>query len=107
MTKRMKTSLVMGVLLGIVCIVGSIVRSNFEIDYNWVFSLWYNRVLMGFIIGLSLTIRPMFLSLIRGGLIGLIVSFAFYSATNYVDPVSFVAGIIYGIIIEFTLLKIK
>ncbi len=107
MTKRMRTSLIMGALLGVVCIIGSYVRSNFQVDLIWMFSLWYNRLLMGFILGLPLAIKPMKPSLVRGALIGLIVSFAFYSSTGFVDFISFVAGIIYGIIIEYVLVKVR
>lgn len=107
MTKRMRISLIMGALLGVVCIIGSYVRSSFQVDVTWMFSLWYNRLLMGFIIGLPLEIRPMKASLVRGALIGLIVSFAFYSTTGFVDPISFVAGIVYGVIIEYVLVKVR
>jgi putative flippase GtrA len=41
----------------------------------------------------------------RGAILGLIVSFAFYSSTGFNDVVSFLAGIIYGIIIEFVAFK--
>ncbi len=39
-------------------------------------------------------------ALLRGALLGLLVSFAFYSSTEFNDPVSFVAGIFYGVILE-------
>lgn len=33
--------------------------------------------------------------------IGLLVSFAFYSSIGFGDPVGFIAGIVYGVIIEY------
>ncbi|HHX59754.1 MAG TPA: hypothetical protein GX707_03290, partial [Epulopiscium sp.] len=38
--------------------------------------------------------------LVRGGLLGLLVSFAFYSSTDFKDHMSFIAGIVYGVILE-------
>ncbi|MBW8381203.1 MAG: hypothetical protein K0M69_01605, partial [Youngiibacter sp.] len=38
--------------------------------------------------------------LFRGAFLGLLVSFAFYSSTGFEDPISFVAGILYGVILE-------
>jgi hypothetical protein len=42
----------------------------------------------------------------RGALLGLLVSFAFYSSTGFEDVIGFIAGIVYGIIIEFVALKL-
>jgi len=39
--------------------------------------------------------------LARGAVLGLIISFAFYSSTGFADVVSFLAGIVYGVIIEY------
>jgi len=41
----------------------------------------------------------------RGAFIGLVVSFAFYSSTGFDEPVGFIAGIIYGVIIEYVATK--
>lgn len=106
LTKRMKISLATGAGLGVVCIIGALARSGFEADAYWLFALWYNRLLMGFVIGLPLPkIRPKNAAF-RGAFLGLFVSFAFYSATGFGDVVSFLAGVIYGIIIELVALKL-
>ena len=39
-------------------------------------------------------------ALLRGAFLGLMVSFAFYSSTGFQNHISFVAGILYGAIIE-------
>jgi len=98
--KRLIISLIMGSILGIVCIIGAQLRSGFEKDAMYLFAFWYNRLLMGIIIGLlsSISIRK---ALIRGFIIGLIVSFAFYSATGFSDIIGFIAGLFYGVIIEY------
>ncbi len=100
MNKRMIQSLIGGALLGVVCVIGATIRSGFTADPIFVFALWYNRVIIGLVIGAPWPKIKRNQALIRGGLLGLLVSFAFYSATGFVDPISFIAGIVYGIILE-------
>lgn len=100
-TKRMKVSLATGAVLGVVCIIGALVRSGFESETFWLFALWYNRLLMGLVIGLPSGNVGLKKALARGAVLGLFVSFAFYSSTGFGDIVSFLAGIIYGMIIEY------
>lgn len=88
-------------MLGIFCIVGALVRSGFQVEYYLLFSLWYNRLLMGLVIGLPWPKMGMPKLLARGAVVGLIVSFAFYSSTGFTDLVSFLAGIVYGVVIEY------
>jgi hypothetical protein len=100
-TKRMIISLVTGAILGVVCIVGALVRFGFEMETYLLIALWYNRVLMGLVIGLPWVHTEISKLLLRGAFFGLIVSFAYYSATGFTDVVSFLVGIIYGMIIEY------
>lgn len=100
MTKRLKHGLVLGGLLGILCVIGAYVRSGGTADWIFIFSLWYNRVLIGLVIGAPWPMKSRFPSLVRGGLLGLLVSFAFYATTSFQDPISFIAGVVYGMIIE-------
>jgi len=100
MNRRMKEALIGGALLGIVCVAGAYVRSGLSASPVFVFSLWYNRVVLGLIVGAPWTATSRNRALLRGALLGLIVSFAFYSSTGFSDPVSFVAGILYGLILE-------
>ena len=106
MTKRMIVSLILGVLLGIVCIIGATVRSGGEASVGFMFSLWYNRVLMGLLIGAAWKNIGLAKALARGAFFGLVVSFAFYSATGFGDMVSFLAGVVYGVIMEFVAYKL-
>ena len=103
MNKRMKVSLIGGVLLGLLCVAGAYIRSGFTASPNFVFSLWYNRVLLGLIVGAPWQKRSRGKALLRGGILGLLVSFAFYTTSGFQDPVSFVAGIVYGVILEWWL----
>ncbi len=99
-SKRMKICIVLGTILGVVCIIGALIRSGFQSDTFFLFALWYNRLIMGIMIGLSSRSRDLLKAVGRGALFGLLVSFAFYASTGFSDMVSFLAGIIYGIIIE-------
>ncbi len=104
-TQRMKVSLIAGALLGVICIIGASIRSAFDLNAVYLFAFWYNRLLMGFIIGLLDGKMGLPKVLYRGAGIGLLVSFAFYSSKGFGDPVGFMAGIIYGVIIEFVAFK--
>lgn len=106
-TKRMKKSIVMGVVLGIFCVIGAYKRSGNQLNVINIFSLWYNRLILGFIIGAPWKSSGMKKSIVRGAVIGFIISFQFYIFTNFVDTVSFVAGIVYGVIIEIFLFLSK
>ncbi|MGB9342640.1 hypothetical protein [Trichococcus sp.] len=101
LTNRMKISIVAGALLGVVCILGAQLRSGFEREVLYLFAFWYNRLLMGVVIGFAKETQELKRALWRGAIIGLLVSFAFYSSTVFEDAVGFAAGIVYGVIIEY------
>lgn len=100
MSKRLNTGLVAGALLGVLCVIGAYVRSGGTADTTFIFSLWYNRVIIGLVIGAPWIETDRKTSLVRGGILGLMVSFAFFATTGFQDPVSFAAGIVYGVLIE-------
>lgn len=107
MTKRMRTALIGGALLGVVCVIGAYIRSGSSASSGYVFSYWYNRVIIGLIVGAPWPVTTRAKALLRGGVLGLLVSFAFYSSIGFEDPVSFAAGIIYGVILEWWLSRTK
>ncbi|TDO92031.1 hypothetical protein DFR79_10857 [Halanaerobium saccharolyticum] len=98
MTKKLKVSIITGALLGIICIIGGGIRMGYSGSGLYLFALWYNRLIMGILIGLT-KMKPGVNGLIRGGFFGFIVSLAFYLSTGMTDLISFLAGIIYGVII--------
>lgn len=100
MNKRLKEGLIGGTLLGIVCVVGAYFRSGTSVSPTFVFSLWYNRVIIGLAVGAPWQETGRLKALLRGAILGLVVSFAFYSTSGFQDPVSFAAGIVYGAMIE-------
>lgn len=100
LNKRMMVSLVTGALLGVVCIVGAQVRSGFTQSVPALFSLWYNRVIIGLAVGLAGRAANKTSAVKRGAVVGFLVSFAYYASIAFKDVVSFLAGIVYGILIE-------
>ena len=104
-SKRFKVAVITGALLGVICIIGASIRSGFELEALYLFAFWYNRLLMGMVIGLAAWKLAFTQAIFRGALIGLAVSFAFYSSTGFQDPSGFLVGIVYGIIIELAAYK--
>ena len=100
MNKRMIVALIGGALLGLVCVAGAYISSGFTASPVFVFSRWYNRVIIGLAVGAPWPKVGISKALVRGAILGLLVSFAFYSSTGFQDPVSFIAGILYGVILE-------
>jgi len=74
----------MGIILGIFCIIGASVRSGFQSDTVFLFSLWYNRLVLGIMIGFTSRLNNLPKSLGRGAILGLVVSFAFYSSIGFI-----------------------
>lgn len=100
MKKRLITAIIAGAILGVFCIIGAYARSGNTATIGELFSLWYNRIIIGIAIGAPWGKTTRVKALMRGALLGLLISFAFYSSTGFHDHISFVAGIVYGLIIE-------
>lgn len=97
--KKLKISIITGSLLGIICII-----MGFANNGLYLFALWYNRLIMGILIGLT-KIKAGSKGLIKGAVLGALVSFAFYLSTGMTDLISFLAGIVYGVIIILVVRK--
>ncbi|MFN2364513.1 MAG: hypothetical protein ABR596_09445 [Halarsenatibacteraceae bacterium] len=98
MEKKLRVSIISGALLGIICIIGGSIRMGFSGNELYLFALWYNRLIMGILIGLT-KMGSGSKALVKGGALGLLVSLAFFLSTGMNDVVSFLAGIVYGVII--------
>ena len=103
MNKRLFYGLILGAILGVVCILGASLRMPGELSPIYLFSFWFNRLLMGLVIGLFARPKTIGIGVVRGIFLGAFVSFAFYGATEFRDLMGFIAGVVYGIIIETTL----
>jgi hypothetical protein len=98
--KRMITALITGAILGIFCVIGAYIRYSGQLTNMYIFGFWFNRLLMGFVFGLLISPTTWKMRILRGISLGLLVSFAFYSATEFLDFTGFAIGALYGIIIE-------
>ncbi|MGM0436496.1 MAG: hypothetical protein ACQEQA_05540 [Bacillota bacterium] len=101
--KRILLGTALGALLGVVCILGALIRSEETLSTVYLIAFWYNRVIIGIALGIALPVKTLKHALVRGGLIGLAISFAFYLTTDFNDFVGFFAGIVYGFIIGYVL----
>jgi len=102
MNKRLIVGLISGAILGVVCIVGATLRSAEALEATYLFAFWYNRVMIGLAIGL-LPKNSLKAYIVKGVIIGTLVSFAFYSSTHYQDLMGFLAGIVYGALIPIAI----
>lgn len=105
--KRLLVAVITGAILGIFCIIGAQSRFGGDLSNSYLFGFWFNRLLMGIVIGLLLPLKNVKLLLVRGVVVGLIISFAFYSATEFKDLLGFLVGAGYGMIIEYVSYKLK
>ena len=107
--KRIGLGTLLGAILGIFCIIGAGSRvGGWTGNEILLIGLWYNRVIMGLLIGFvgefqliksekySKWLNP----IMRGVIFGLLVSLQFYLSTVFLDLLTFLAGIMYGIIMD-------
>ena len=108
--KRIIIAIITGSILGIFCIIGVSQRVDFPGNELFFFALWYNRFLMGLVIGIASDlkiIKTKWNVLLRGGVLGLLVTSAFFLSTGFRDIPSFFAGIVYGLIIDYIATKFE
>lgn len=101
--RRIAVSVIMGAVLGVLCIVGVGMRIGYSGNEMYLFAMWYNRVVMGILIGLAYDVKLIDSdknSIVRGLLLGLIVTSAITFTSEFKDWPSFFAGIAYGAIID-------
>lgn len=101
--KQYVKGIILGALLGLVCIVGASLRASEPLSTLYLFSFWFNRVMMGFVFSLLPLVKMNLNKVIIGLTLGLLISFMFYSATEFHDLMGFLAGGMYGIILIFSL----
>lgn len=104
-TRRILIATITGALLGVFCIVGVGYRLGFEGNWTFLLATWYNRVLMGFLIGAASdfeVISSKKNKYVRGLIFGTLVTSALFLSTQFRDLPSFFAGIVYGVIIDYT-----
>jgi hypothetical protein len=109
--RRVGIGIATGALLGVLCIVGVGTRlfaGAYLENMLYLFGMWYNRVIMGLLIGLAGGVmfidreNPNSLAnaALRGLILGVLVSSGIFLADAYQDVMSLLAGFAYGIIID-------
>lgn len=102
--KRILVGTVAGALLGILCIVGVGYRIGFAGNWGFLLAVWYNRVVMGLVIGLASGFEIISSDknkYLRGFILGTLVTLAVSLSTGFRDLPSFFAGMAYGVIIDY------
>ena len=101
--KRLAVALITGAILGGLCIVGVSQRVGAAGNELFLFAVWFNRLLMGLVIGLAAWNGLPWGGLgvvLRGATLGAFVALAGALSTGFRDISSFVAGIAYGVVID-------
>ena len=104
MDNRLGIGILSGAFLGLFCILGVGLRIGFEDNLLFLFAMWYNRVVMGVVIGLAGGLRfidSRYNVLVRGFILGLLVTTAITVTSEFRDWPSFFAGLAYGVLIDW------
>jgi hypothetical protein len=106
--KRIITCTIGGVIAGLLCMIGGYITGNItEITFFSVFPFFYNRIILGFLIGIS-NLKLNYL--LNGAIIGLLVSLISSLLVLEENTVGFIlftsAGIIYGTLIDWFTTKV-
>ena len=102
--RRLVVSLISGAVLGILCLVGVGLRTGLAGTGLFLLAVWYNRLIMGLVIGLAGELTLVHWPAnryLRGAVLGLMVSLAVFLSTEMRDVPSFLVGIVYGMVIEY------
>ncbi|MBN1848128.1 MAG: hypothetical protein JW932_06035 [Deltaproteobacteria bacterium] len=106
MNKRSLIGLLSGVVLGVFCVLGAHLRMGDQATGVFLFATWLNRVIMGLMIGFYSPVSNKLISSgLRGAVLGFMVSLSLFVGTDFLDLTGFIAGIIYGVIIDIVCTK--
>lgn len=106
--RRVLIGILMGSILGIFCILGVGIRIGFTGNLLFLFAMWYNRVVMGLLIGFASGLKIIDSDknfMLRGLILGLFVTLAITFTSEFRDWPSFFAGLAYGPIIDWIATK--
>lgn len=100
--KRMIICLILGALAGVYCAFASAAFNRISISY--MIYLWYNRLILGFVISIAENItiinNKRGNSVIRGALIGFIISLIIIIISGLAAISYLIVGIIFGALID-------
>lgn len=106
--RRIALAVWTGAVLGVLCVIGAGFRLGWMFNETFLLALWINRVVLGLVVGLAsgwVVCKGKNNVYCRGALLGLVISGSFYVATRFYDFTGFLAGIVYGVIIDWVASK--
>lgn len=107
--RRLGISILLGAILGVLCIIGVGSRVGITGNEWYLLGMWYNRVLMGVLIGFAgswmIVSREekegdLKNAAIRGFILGVVVTTSIFLSTEFRDVPAWFAGVAYGVIID-------
>lgn len=114
--KRLGVATVMGMILGVFCILGLSQRipADGALPSNTIYLLggWYNRVIMGVLIGFAGDLKIIqdknspLNAILRGAILGGIVSLGFALFQQFADIPFFIAGFGFGLVNDLITTKL-
>jgi hypothetical protein len=110
--KRLIICVLLGLLSGIICAVGSSILqpTAYPVGINFIIYIIYNRIILGFMIGLIEDLKiiksKMVNSLLRGALFGALVSTIMVIIPELASINFLVVGILFGILIDLIASKL-
>ena len=103
-TRRIKISVALGVVVGAICLYGTITGIPGVLTLPILATIFYDRVLLGFVVGIAygLKIHPVS----RGAIIGAMVSLLIAIPSGITGGALLMgAGVVYGVIIDLVATK--
>jgi hypothetical protein len=106
--KRLLICTLGGIIAGIICSTGGLLSGNIsEFTFFAIAPAFFNRLMLGFIIGIScLKLNYLFHGMVMGLSVSLITSIPFLEANIKGFMFFTIAGIIYGLLIELFATKV-
>ena len=116
-SKRIILGIVLGAIFGIICATGAFILLSSEPSIPnltmYLAGAFYNRIIMGFLIGLASEIKivkdknNIINSIIRGAILGILVSTGFAFFNVYLNINFFIMGIVFGVLNDLISTKIS
>ena len=97
--KRLKRALITAFIFGILCVLSFIIRFGYKENFIYLLALFYNRLLIGVVIGL-LSQKKGIIVLLRGLLLGLLIGLGLYISSEFKDVIGLIGGGIAGLVID-------
>ena len=96
---RFQRALITAVIFGILCVLSFVIRFGYKNNFVYLLALFYNRLLIGIIIGLLPTKKGLIV-LFRGLILGFLVGLGLDLSSGFADIVALIGGGVTGIFVD-------